>query len=130
MGHVGRCQAIEAVPALGAGRQQIALDHARRCPLAVCAVMPAVIARSDAVVGTAVHEKESMAARAGSPIRAATSERAFTVIMAGLYAPAGQAATVNGSVAAEASMADSFGETAVNKCRQPVAFAFVYRRGA
>src|ERR1700730_6281812 len=52
-----------------------------RCPLAVCAVTPAVRASSDAVGARPSIRSCSMAARAGSPIRAATSERALTVIM-------------------------------------------------
>src|SRR5262245_59125062 len=53
-----------------------------RCPLAVWAVTPAVSASSDAVWARPSSRSDSMAARAGSPIRAATSDKALTVIMA------------------------------------------------
>src|ERR671910_1502876 len=72
-----------------------------RCPLAVWAVMPAVSASSDAVWARPSISSDSMDARAGSPIRAATSERAFTVVMPEIYARAREAARVNGSVMAE-----------------------------
>src|SRR5687768_4962880 len=72
-----------------------------RCPLAVWAVMPAVSASSDAVWARPSISSDSMDARAGSPIRAATSERALTVVMPEIYARAREAARVNGSVNAE-----------------------------
>src|SRR5262245_55884790 len=53
-----------------------------RCPLAVWAVTPAVSASSDAVWARPSINSDNMAARAGSPIRAATSDKAVTVIMA------------------------------------------------
>src|SRR5215813_4677391 len=74
-----------------------------RCPLAVCAVTPAVSASSDAVWARPSIRSDSMAARAGSPIRAATSDKALTVIMAGLYVPARPIARVNHSAVAEGS---------------------------
>ena len=58
-----------------------------RWPDAVCAVTPAAWARSEAVWARPSISSCSMDARAGSPIRAATSDRALTVIMAGNLGP-------------------------------------------
>ncbi len=75
---------MEAVAARGAGRQQARLDHARGGRARPSAVMPALCARSDAVWARPSISSDGMEARAWPPIRAAISERAFTVVRAGV----------------------------------------------
>src|SRR3990167_7219383 len=81
-----------------------------RWPEAVWAVTPAASARSEAVGARPSIKSDSMAARAGSPIRAATSDRAFTVVMVGIYAQPVVASTANVSVTAERSFPLGIGD--------------------
>ena len=83
--HLARGQAIEAVAALGAGGQQVGLDHAGEMARRGLRRDAGGDARGRRRCGRGrPSAAAAWTARAGSPIRAATSERALTVIMGGI----------------------------------------------